>query len=253
MSRNILITLDVEEFDIPLEYNYPISSAQQMQVGKAGLDAVLSVIQPHNIACTMFTTANFADHFPQAVQEMAIQHEIASHTYYHSTYKTEDLLQSRIRLQQITGKPVTGLRMPRMKKVPMADVMAAGYSYDSSVNPTWLPGRYNNLHLPRTTYIHEGMLRVPASVSPVLRIPLFWLAFKNLPYSIFKKLTLQTLRKDGYVCLYFHPWEFVNIEGYQLPGYVKKHNGQPLLDRLDQLIRDLKQQGDCITMQQMLA
>jgi peptidoglycan/xylan/chitin deacetylase (PgdA/CDA1 family) len=253
MSRNILITLDVEEFDIPLEYNCAIPANRQMEVGKAGLDAVLSVIQPHNIACTMFTTANFANHYPHAVQQMAQQHEIASHTYYHSTYQTEHLLQSRLRLQQITGKPITGLRMPRMKKVPMADVVAAGYAYDSSVNPIWLPGRYNNLHLPRTTYTQEGMLRVPASVSPGLRIPLFWLAFKNMPYGLFKKLTLQTLRKDGYVCLYFHPWEFVDIEGYNLPGYVKKRNGQPLLHRLDKLIRDMKQEGDCISIQQMLA
>jgi len=56
-------------------------------------------------------------------------------------------------------------------------------------------------------------------------------------------LTIQTLKKDGYVCLYFHPWEFVDINEYGLPGFTRRLCGAALLQRLDQLIRDLKFQG----------
>ena len=60
------------------------------------------------------------------------------------------------------------------------------------------------------------LIQFPVSVTPHLRIPLFWLAFKNMPYALFLKLTLQTLRKDGYVCLYFHPWEFIDLANYKI-------------------------------------
>ncbi|MCU0322369.1 MAG: polysaccharide deacetylase family protein [Chitinophagaceae bacterium] len=252
MSNYILLSFDVEEFDIPLEYNCKIDIAEQMQIGKQGLDEMLPVVDAFNIATTMFTTANFALQFPEAIQSMAVNHEIASHTYYHTTFKNEDLLSSKLALEEICGKPVTGLRMPRMRSVEMIEVIKAGYTYDSSINPTWLPGRYNNLHLSRTWYKEAGMLRLPASVSPNLRLPLFWLAFKNYPYWLFKKLAIQTLKKDGYICLYFHPWEFTAIHNYNLPNYIKKYCGTVLQDRLYQLIKDLQPYGEFSTVQSFI-
>lgn len=252
MSRYVLLSFDVEEFDMPLEYNFSIGPEEQMRVGKKGLDAIEPVLTDPAIAATLFTTANFAMHYPAAIKQLAAQHEIASHTFYHSDFTNEHLLSSKNKLEEISGKQVTGLRMPRMRKVSMQEVKKAGYGYDSSINPTWLPGRYNNLHLPRTMYTDDGMLRVPASVSPFLRVPLFWLSFKNLPYAVFKMLALQTLKKDGYVCLYFHPWEFTDIESYGLPGFTKRLCGEPLLQKLNRLLYDLKKEADFITMDQFV-
>jgi peptidoglycan/xylan/chitin deacetylase (PgdA/CDA1 family) len=248
MNRYVLLSFDVEEFDMPLEYGFPISADEQMEVGKKGLDAIEPILQDAAITTTLFTTANFALHYPDAIRQSATRHEIASHTFYHSSFKDEHLAASKTKLEEISGQKVTGLRMPRMRKVAMNEVKKAGYLYDSSVNPTWLPGRYNNLHLPRTIYTEEGITRIPASVSPILRVPLFWLGFKNLPYPVYKALALQTLKKDGYLCLYFHPWEFTGIENYGLPFYTKKPNGEALLHRLYKLVNDLKKEADFISM-----
>ncbi len=248
-APTILLSFDVEEFDMPLEYGQAMDLPEQLHIGETGLNAAAPILSEHNITTTLFTTATYAIHFPQQIHDLAQQHEIASHTFYHTLFENEHLLQSRLKLEEISGKPVTGLRMPRMKKVAMSEVIKAGYKYDSSVNPTYLPGRYNNLHLPRTLYNDEGMLRLPASVTPHLRIPLFWLAFKNLPYAVFKKLAIQTLRNDCYVCLYLHPWEFVDIKKTKLPGYTKRLCGEPLQQRLHQLITDLKKEGTFNTIQ----
>ncbi|MEY2902364.1 MAG: hypothetical protein RLY89_1470 [Bacteroidota bacterium] len=242
MSGQVLLSFDVEEFDMPLEYHFPISAEEQMQVGKAGLDILMPMIDSHSVASTLFTTANFAQYYPDAIREHAVKHEIASHTFYHSDFENEHLLQSKQVLAAISGQEIRGLRMPRMRKVAMTEVIKAGFSYDSSINPTWIPGRYNNLQLPRTVYQDQGMTRMPASVSP-MRIPLFWLSFKNFPYSLFLAWTKNTLKKDGYVCLYFHPWEFVPIEAYGLPAYTRTDCGPKLLDKLDRLIKDLKREG----------
>jgi peptidoglycan/xylan/chitin deacetylase (PgdA/CDA1 family) len=251
-SRYILLSFDVEEFDMPLEYRQHISAAEQIATGFKGLEATMQVIDGTPVKGTFFTTAHFAAHYPHRIREIAAKHEIASHTFYHSSFHTEHLLQSRLQLEKISGQRVYGLRMPRMRPVAMQDVTAAGYLYDSSVNPTWLPGRYNNLSLPRTTYYDNQVLRVPASVSARLRIPLFWLSFKNMPYPVFKRLAISALKRDGYVCLYFHPWEFTGLSAYRIPGYAKRWAGEALQERLSRLICDLQKEGEFTSMQQML-
>ena len=248
MTPKILLSFDVEEFDMPLEYNFNIAIETQMVIGKKGLDNLMPILNDQNYTTTLFTTANFANKYPDSIKALSEKHEIASHTFYHSKFTTADLLASRILLEEIIQKPVKGLRMPRMRQVPMKDIQEAGYVYDASMHPTWLPGRYNNLNKPRTLYKEEGMIRVPASVSPNFRIPLFWLSFKNFPYALYLSLALQTLRKDGYLSLYFHPWEFTNINAYGLPKYTIKGSDNELLDKLYRLLNDLKKQAEFCTM-----
>lgn len=235
----VLLSFDVEEFDIPIEYGQFISNEEQLEIGMRGLQALRPILYNDKIETTLFTTANFALNFPDEISDLSQKHEIASHTFFHSSYETVDLLESKKTLEEITKSEVIGLRMPRMKEVKMQDVINAGYLYDSSINPTWLPGKYNNLKLPRTCFNNEGIIRIPASVAPAIRIPLFWLGFKNYPYKFFLYLCRKVLARDGYVCLYFHPWEFANISSYKLPGFVKNLHGEVLVTRIERLIKDL--------------
>ncbi len=251
-GKRILLSFDVEEFDMPLEYNCSISVDEQFAIGFEGLSVLMPMLEKFTGQHTFFTTANFAQRFPETIKAISQKHEIASHTYYHSYFVPQHLASSRITLEAVTGKPVHGLRMPRMAPVNMADVYAAGYRYDSSLNPTWLPGRYNNLSKPRVLFRDEQVVRVPASVTPVTRIPLFWLSFKNLPYGVFKQLVMQALNKDGYVCLYFHPWEFADITGYNIPFYTKRDCRSTLLIKLQRLIKDLSQVAVLTTISQYL-
>ena len=248
----IILTFDAEEFDIPLEYGIEITPEEQMRVGKIGLDSIDSILRDKEIECTLFTTANFANHYPQQIKEHAQQHEIASHTFFHSTFSKEDLKNSLDVLEKITSKKVTGLRMPRMKKIDENWIRDAGYLYNSSINPTWIPGRYNHFSTPRNYYKKDGLITFPVSVTPNFRIPLFWLAFKNFPSAIFKSLAIQTLKRDGYLSLYFHPWEFTDLSNYQLPAMVKRKFGKELLDQLNNFIVSLKSEGEFISIQSFL-
>ncbi len=251
-NRYILLSFDVEEFDLPLEYKIPISEQQQMEVGKKGLDAITSITDDATVQCTLFTTANFALKFPASIAALSKSHEIASHTFFHSTFHLPDLINSREVLEQIISKKVRGLRMPRMQNIGAGEVTRAGYTYDASINPTWIPGRYNNLQQPRTIFRQGNIYRVPVSVSPNLRVPLFWLSFKYFPFFYFKKIALQALKQDGYISLYFHPWEFTDLTGYSLPAMIKRKSGKELLDKLHLLISDLKNEGEFVTTQNFL-
>ncbi len=248
----VFLTFDVEEFDMPLEYHQIISSDEQMEIGWQGLQAITPLLNELFLETTLFTTANFAQHFPNELKELSKKHEIASHSFYHSSFNNVDLKLSKDKLEEIIGKSVTGLRMPRLKKVEMSEVEKAGYYYDSSINPTLIPGRYNNLNLPKIIYSENNVIRVPTAVTPNFRIPLFWLTFKNFPYFLYKKWALQTLHKYGYLSLYFHPWEFTNIGNYNLPNYVKKPCGTRLLDNLYKLVTDLKVEAKFSSIQNYL-
>ena len=57
----------------------------------------------------------------------------------------------------------------------------------------------------------NGILNGPASVSPIFRIPLFWLSFYNFPLWLYITVLTLTIGFDRYVNIYFHPCEFADL------------------------------------------
>ena len=138
-----------------------------------------------------------------------------------------------------------------MASVAPAELVAAGYAYDASGHPTWVPGRYNRLRAPRRAARRDGLYAVPASVTPLLRLPLFWLSFKNLPGWLIRLASAWTLRVDGHLVLYFHPWEFADLSAYGLPRYVRRVDGPRLGRRLAGYLRWLSGRATFVTMTQL--
>jgi peptidoglycan/xylan/chitin deacetylase (PgdA/CDA1 family) len=243
----ILLSFDIEEFDMPFEYGKNISFEDQIAISANGTQTILAMLQRQQVKATFFCTATFALARPDLIRQMiADGHEVASHGYYHSEFEPAHLLSSKLALEAITHTPVTGYRMARMMPVDETEVRKAGYLYNSSINPTWLPGRYNNLKVSRTFFMHNGVLQLPASVSPRLRLPLFWLALHNFPMWLYKYLCRSTYQADGYLNLYYHPWEFTNLHDkarFGFPGYVSKNSGEAMLQRMEDLIGGFKRKG----------
>jgi peptidoglycan/xylan/chitin deacetylase (PgdA/CDA1 family) len=200
------------------------------------------MLEKQHVTTTFFTTAFYAERNHELLRTVSKSHEIASHSRIHTGFSETDPLSSKLTLEEIIQKPVNGFRMPRFDKIDRMNLKSAGYKYDSSVNPTFIPGRYNNIRTPRKVYIDDksNLTEIPLSVSPVIRFPLFWLSFKNLPFSLYLTMCRKALRKDSYLHLCFHPWEFDNLERFRLPGYVKTLSGVPLLFRLERLITELQ-------------
>ncbi|RKR83254.1 uncharacterized protein DUF3473 [Mucilaginibacter gracilis] len=243
----ILLSFDIEEFDMPFEYGKQIDFAQQIAISTEGTNKILAILAQYNIKATFYCTATYALNKPDIIARMVSEgHEIASHGYYHSDFKPEHLKQSKDALEKISGQTVKGYRMARMMPVDEQEIFKAGYQYNSSINPTYLPGRYNNFSKPRTWFYQDGVLQLPSSVSPLVRFPLFWLSFHNLPMGILKWLSKITHRKDGYLNLYFHPWEFTDLkqpEKFGFPGYVSKNSGADFELRISNFINWAQKKG----------
>ncbi|MEJ8597378.1 polysaccharide deacetylase family protein [Riemerella anatipestifer] len=252
----VLLSFDIEEFDMPLEYQGGIPFEEQLKVSQEGLKNILEILKKYQIKATFFSTVVFAENSQDLIHQLLSEgHELASHTWYHSHFDESDLKTSRERLSTLFNTEVVGLRMPRMQPIKEEEVEDAGYLYNSSINPTFLPGRYNNLHFSKTYFKEGNVWQIPASVS-LLRVPLFWLSFHNFPIFIYQLLTNYALKRDGYLNIYFHPWEFSNIskKSYKLPSYTTKNTGELMVKRFDNFVSWLKNKGETfVTYKEFLA
>ena len=241
----IYLSFDIEEFDMPKEYGYDIAFERQIAISRKGLTAILDLLKKHQMRATFFSTVVFAQQVPDLINRLIEEgHELASHTYYHSDFENEHLKRSKEALEQHFEVTVEGLRMPRMLEVSAEEVKKAGYRYNSSVNPTFLPGRYNKLHVPKRFFNENGLWQIPAAVS-WFRFPLFWLSFHNLPLWLYRFLLKRSVKSIGYAALYFHPWEFTDLhqKEFNFPAYVMRNSGEKMIARFDSLLTFIKQQG----------
>jgi hypothetical protein len=243
-QKKIMLSFDIEEFDMPEEYGKTISFEEKISVSTKGTTIILDLLKKHNIEATFFSTVEFAKNALALIERINEEgHELASHGCFHSSFNDGHLSQSKIELEKLSGQKINGFRMPRMMGVSNQAAHNAGYHYNSSLNPVYLPGRYNNFFKPRTLFITDSIIQLPASAVPYLRFPLFWLSFHNLPLSLYKAACSLTLRHDRYLNIYFHPWEFTDLtrSEYNMPNFVSKNSGMLMEQRFNSLVEWLKQ------------
>lgn len=240
----ILLSFDTEEFDGPREHGVDYSLEDGMKVSVEGTNRILDVLNANDVRATFFCTANFAENAPDMMRRIITEgHEIACHGVDHFEPKETDFRKSKQIIENLTGLTIAGYRQPRMFPTIESEIRKAGYKYNSSINPAFIPGRYMNLRTPRTWFMKDGVMQIPSSVTPTLRFPLFWLSLHNLPEAIYHRMVRRVLNHDGYFVTYFHPWEFFELKKhpeFKMPYIIKKNSGQDMVRRLDNLIKMLK-------------
>ena len=240
----VTLTFDLEEFDFPLERGKQISLGEQMKVSTEGLMPLLALLERHKVPVTFYVTANYADHNREIIKNIAAAgHEIACHDYYHGMSSKSDPAGAKKLLEEIAGCEVVGYRSPRLGCTRPEELAKAGFRYNSSMNPTCIPGRYNNLAKPRSVFPEGGLLIYPVSVSYPLRVPLFWLSCHVMGTGLYKMLAKSAMKKDGHLNLYFHPWEFsprLADKRFGIPFYITRCSGPKLLNKLDRLVAYFK-------------
>lgn len=243
--KKVMLSFDVEEFDFPRERGEEISLEEGVKVSEEGLLKILKVCEDEKVKATFFCTGNFAKSKPELIKTMVKDgHEVACHGVDHFEPKKSDVEESKKIVEKIAGKKVSGYRQPRMQKIDYQELKRCGYKYDSSVNPAFIPGRYNHLNVPKGPFESEGIVEIPTSVATFMRVPLFWLALHIFPKKLYFKMARMAMKREGFFTTYFHPWEFADLNGYKVvPKYIKKNSGDKLAMRLSDLIKDMKKHG----------
>ena len=235
--KTVLLSFDIEEFDLPLEYGRELPLKEQISLSTHGTEIILDALKAHEIKATFFATVVFASGARHIIRRILDEgHELASHGYFHSRFQASHYLESKDALEEISGRRIVGFRMPRMMPTDLQRIIAAGYEYNSSLNPVYLPGRYNNFFEPRTLFETGSLSQLPASAVPVIRFPLFWLSFHNVPMWLYKTACRLTMDTDGYLNIYFHPWEFVDISDsvFGLPKIITRKSGLQMISRFNE-------------------
>ncbi len=243
--KKVLLSFDTEEFDVPREHGVDYDTLKEgMEVSIEGTNRILDVLRDNDARATFFCTANFAEHAPEVMHRIVAEgHEVACHGVDHLQPQASDVFRSKEIVERVTGLTVHGYRQPRMFPVSDDDIRAAGYTYNSSLNPAFIPGRYMHLTAPRTWFMKDSVMQIPASVTPWVRFPLFWLSLHNLPERLYHWLACRTLKHDGYLVTYFHPWEFYELSKHpelRMPFIIRNHSGQQMCNRLARLIQKLR-------------
>lgn len=241
----ILLSFDTEEFDVPREHGVNYTFEEGMKVSIYGTNLILDILKRNDVKATFFCTGNFAMNAKDVMKRIQYEgHEVACHGVDHWEPKETDFEQSKLIVENVIGEKVYGYRQPRMFPVNDNKIEEIGYRYNSSLNPAFIPGRYMHLTTPRTWFMKGNVMQIPASVTPIIRFPLFWLSLHNLPEKLYHWMVRQVLIHDGYFVTYFHPWEFYDLKShpeFKLPFIITRNSGKKLEKRLDCLIKMLKE------------
>lgn len=250
MSVTFSLSFDAEEFDLPRERGRALPIEEELRLGAEGWARTLALLDRLRVRASFFATARIARFAPELALQSARHHELASHGMEHTGWTDDDARASRVELERLTGSPVLGFRRPRLAPTPASLLVEAGYLYDASVHPTWIPGRYCMLGARRTPARRTdapALVEVPASVTPMLRLPLFWLTMKNVPWSIYRQWLARVMAADGHVTLYAHPWELADLRAVALPGWIKGRSAEAVEWRWTQVISFLRDAGQSVT------
>lgn len=243
--KALLLTFDVEEFDLPLEWGRPLPFATQLEVTAQGLARLLPVLERRGVRATFFATGTFARERGDLLHGLAdAGHEVAVHGLEHRddygsmdpTAAGERLRAARGLVEAAAGRPVHGVRTPHLLPCPAAPLLAAGFTYDASPHPTWVPGRYNGLGLPRRPWCEDGLVRLPISVLPVARLPVSFFWYRAAGSLLGRLGAAAALRGAPYLHLYFHPWEAEEVRRHGAPAWLAVRTGARFVAMLDDLL-----------------
>jgi hypothetical protein len=252
--RSILLTWDIEEYDAPADFGaapFPDGGLSRgVDIWREWLELTRTWTGPS----TAFCTSLIANAAPELLrQTVASGYEVASHGWAHAPSADLRLRASRESLEKILGEPIFGFRSPRLREVDPGEVSGAGYAYDASLNPAWVPGRYNHRGQPRTPHRIGSLWEVPSSVMPIIRFPLFWASFHLLPLPLYLAACRFLLAKDNLLSLYFHPWELSDLSETELPFWLTRRTKAQRVERMRKLCYWLSRQGTFRTIADYLA
>lgn len=243
--KYLLLTFDVEELSLIPKTKK--NKRNLFEIGEKGAEIVLDLLKRKNAKATFFVTAEFAGQKPEIIRRILNEgHELASHGSSHEqdyinmsdSRALLSLKKSKKELEKMFNTKILGFRAPCMNPPKYNIIKKAGFSYDSSLHPTWVPGRYNNFFKSRKIKKKCGILIIPVSVSAILRLPFSWFWFRNFGLFYAKACSLFSLFNSKFINIYFHPWDFIDLNklSYKIPYFLKRNSGEKNLNMLEKYI-----------------
>ncbi len=240
--KTLLLACDFEEFNLPLDFGKQVSEEVMLEKTYEGIQKFYECIQKHSIRLTFFITEKIAERYSDLLRQLIMQgHEIG----FHASVSIRDIKagetiksikSAKEKTEYNLGTEIYGFRNHKLSVIPAFIIKEAGFIYDNTLHPTYVPGRYCNFFKSRQINSECGLINLPISVTPVLRLPFSWVWFRNLGLNYLKSCTSWVLLTQDYVNIYFHSWDFADIEkdlGFKLPFIVTRNSGNKAVEILN--------------------
>ena len=189
---------------------------------------LLRCLEQEGIKATFAILGQVAMWYPDLVRQIAREgHEIACHGMYHrdltlisSKQFSEELMQARRILEELSGKRVSGFRAPNFVItgwLPQV-LMDQGFTYDSSICPARNPAKFKEhsgaplrpYRVSMSSLTRPGdanLVEIPVSVFPLLRLPGGSSISTRILGWTWTRITLDNALHSGAACYYMHPYE----------------------------------------------
>lgn len=233
-----------------------------------GISRLLDLFKAHELKATFFVPGEVADNDREAIKTIVQDgHEIACHGFSHE--KNECLLPSNLQstalekataiLQKVTGCRPKGFRAPclRANVQTLEALERLGYSYDSSVIPSFIPGYYGYsttmskpYHPSLSSPAKKGnskIVELPVSVNPILRIPLSAAWMRNLGANWVRSGARMNFYFGNPVVFYVHPRDVTPLPEIKgLPWHLRRNAGPKAVEMLNRIIKDIKKRAEIL-------
>ena len=211
MDKTVSLTIDVES-----DWGGRVKLSEGI---KKCIPEILRLLDDFNINATFFLSGVTINENSDILWDIVdAGHEIASHGYTHEDHskmsKDElslEIAKSKDVINDEFGIEVVGFRAPqgRTNKY-LFDVLAElKFKYDSSLIRSIIPGRYANLLIPSEPYqLKKGLLEIPISCLPYLRIPFGLLWINAIGFGRFK-IFLNAVKLPNHITIFLHPFDLL--------------------------------------------
>lgn len=211
MEKTVSLTIDVES-----DWGGRAKSSEGI---RKCIPEILRLLDDFNINATFFLSGVTISENSSILWDIVdAGHEIASHGYTHEDHskmlKDElslEIAKSKDVINDEFGVEVVGFRAPqgRTNKY-LFDVLAElKFKYDSSLIRSIIPGRYANLLIPSEPYqLKNGLLEIPISCLPYLRIPFGLLWINAIGFGRFK-IFLNAVKLPNHITIFLHPFDLL--------------------------------------------
>ena len=213
-NKSIAMTIDVES-----DWGGRADTCHGIQ---EGLPFILNTLNEFKIKATFFISGEIVKNNKNIICEISESgHEIASHSFKHNMdynkLSKEELFNqinlSKELIEDEIGIKPSGFRTPQFQiNDYLFEVLSdLDFKYDSSTVRGILPTRYSGLSTPSEPFLKNGILEIPTSTMPYIRLPMGLLWINVVGFNIFRFLS-ERINFADVIVLYLHTFDLLDIK-----------------------------------------
>lgn len=231
----ILLTFNVLNHGSNLKKGNTLDAAQLLNITEENVQAVLRILENHNIRCTFFMEVSLINPLRELAKKIISKgHEVS---FYNHNTTIQEIEKVKFELEEFLKKDIRGIRH-KENTLNITSLKSLEFTYISDIENAGILFPFKRLQ--RSTEIREvqGISVIPESISPYSQIPYNDFVFQMIPQTYYTSMVNETLQSDEFVMIYLDSRQFTDLEQhpFDIPFYRKFNSGKKMEDCLESFL-----------------